>query len=52
MKLRLGEKEREKLAQEAERPKMGVSYLRSKIQQMLDEQLFQDDEQDEYELEM
>ena len=31
---------------------MGVRYLRSKIQQMLDEQLFQDDEQDEYELEM
>ena len=52
VKLRLGEREREKLAQEAERTKMGVHYLRSKIQQMLDEQLFQDDEQDEYELEM
>ena len=31
---------------------MGVRYLRSKIQQMLDEQLFQNDEQDEYELEL
>ena len=52
VKLRLGEREREKLAQEAERTKMGVRYLRSKIQQMLDEQLFQNDEQDEYELEL
>lgn len=40
----------EKLVQEAEETHMGVRYLRSRIQQMLDEQMFRDCGQEEYEL--
>ena len=40
----------QKLVQEAEETHMGVRYLRSRIQQMLDEQMFQDCDQTEYRL--
>ena len=40
----------QKLVQEAEATRMGVRYLRSRIQQMLDEQMFQDCERTEYRL--
>ena len=40
----------QKLVQEAEATRMGVRYLRSRIQQMLDEQMFRDCGQTEYRL--
>lgn len=44
-----GETER-KLVQEAEETRMGVRYLHGRIQQMLDEQMFQDHARTEYRL--
>lgn len=50
IKLHLDKCMEEKLAQEAEETRMGVRYLRSRIQQMLDEQMFQNYDQKEYTL--
>lgn len=50
VKLRLDQDTEQKLVQEAERTRMGVRYLRSRIQQMLDEQMFRDCGQTEYSL--
>lgn len=50
VKLHLDSKVRQQLASEAEECHMGVRYLRSRIQQMLDEQMFQDCERTEYQL--
>lgn len=38
----------QKLVEEAEKTRMGVRYLRSRIQQMLDEQMFEDCDRTEY----
>ena len=48
IKLSLDRDTAEKLIQEAEETRMGVRYLRSRIQQMLDERIFQDCDQTEY----
>lgn len=48
IKLSLDQDTEQKLVQEAEKTRMGVRYLRSRIQQMLDEQIFQDCGQTEY----
>ena len=48
IKLSLDQDTEQKLVQEAEATRMGVRYLRSRIQQMLDEQIFQDCSQTEY----
>lgn len=48
IKLSLDQDTEQKLVQEAEETRMGVRYLRSRIQQMLDEQIFQDCSQTEY----
>ena len=48
IKLCLDENTEEKLVQEAEETHMGVRYLHSRIQQMLDEQMFQDCSRKEY----
>lgn len=50
VKLCLDEDTERKLVQEAEETRMGVRYLRSRIQQMLDEQMFQDCDRTEYSL--
>lgn len=50
VKLHLDSKVRQKLVMEAEKNHMGVRYLRSRIQQMLDEQMFQNCEKTEYQL--
>ena len=50
VKLCLDEDTEQKLVQEAEATRMGVRYLRSRIQQMLDEQMFQDCDRTEYRL--
>ena len=48
IKLSLDRDTEQKLVQEAEETRMGVRYLRSRIQQMLDDQIFQDCSQTEY----
>lgn len=48
IKLSLDRETEQKLVQEAEANRMGVRYLRSRIQQMLNEQIFQDGSQSEY----
>lgn len=48
IKLSLDRETEQKLVQEAEATRMGVRYLHSRIQQMLDEQIFQDCGQTEY----
>ena len=48
VKLSLDQDTEQKLVQEAEETRMGVRYLRSRIQQMLDEQIFQDCNRTEY----
>lgn len=50
VKLYLDQDTEQKLVQEAEETRMGVRYLRSRIQQMLDEQMFQDCSRTEYTL--
>lgn len=50
VKLRLDKDMEQKLVQEAEKTRMGVRYLRSRIQEMLDEQIFLDCGQAEYRL--
>ena len=52
VKLILDQDTEQKLTQEAEETRMGVRYLRSRIQQMLDEQMFQNCGQTEYTLSM
>ena len=48
IKLSLEKGTEEKLVQVAEATHMGVRYLRSRIQKMLDDMMFQDEEQGEY----
>ena len=48
VKLCLEKDTKQKLLQEAEETHMGVRYLRSRIQQMLDDQMFQDCGREEY----
>ena len=48
IKLSLDQDTEQKLVQEAEETRMGVRYLRSRIQQMLDEQMFRDCSRKEY----
>lgn len=50
VKLQLDETTREKLVEEAEATRMGVRYLRSRIQELLDEQMFWNCNQEEYKL--
>lgn len=50
IKLTLSKATEEKLVQKAEETHLGVRYLRSRIQGMLDDVMFQDAEQPEYEL--
>lgn len=50
VKLSLDQDTEQKLVQEAEKTRMGVRYLRSRIQQMLDAQMFQNCGQTEYTL--
>lgn len=50
IKLCLDKDAEQKLVQEAEKKRMGVRYLRSRIQEMLDEQMFLDCGQAEYRL--
>ncbi|MCI7812952.1 MAG: AAA family ATPase [Lachnospiraceae bacterium] len=52
VKLLLDTSTRQQLAKEAEENHMGVRYLRSRIQQMLDDQMFQDCEKAEYQLQI
>ena len=51
IRLKMNQKTRESLAKEAEENHMGVRYLRSRIQELLDEQMFLDCEKKEYLLE-
>ena len=50
IRLRLGKNVREFLIENAMRTRLGVRYLSSQIQQMLDEQMFEDYSKTEYEL--
>lgn len=50
VRLYLDEQTSQRLVTEAAESHMGVRYLRSKIQQLLDDQIFQDCEQTEYQL--
>ena len=51
IRLKLNREMQDILAKEAEENQMGVRYLNSRIQELLDEQMFLDSEQEEYLLE-
>lgn len=52
VKLHLSSRSRSQLVQEAEKNHMGVRYLRSRLQQMLDDQIFLHCDQEEYQLDL
>ena len=51
IRLKLNREMQDILAKEAEENQMGVRYLNSRIQELLDEQMFLDSEKEEYLLE-